>query len=267
MERHFVIAAKTDVGICKKVNQDSLTVKVAKTSKGEIAIAVLCDGMGGLTNGEIASAHVVKAFQKWFDTRLKNWLEKNMDKDALIKEWSRLIEECNFQIMKFGENEGEMLGTTLTAILLIENYYYIVHIGDCRIYEMKNEIRRITKDQTYVAREVELGHMTAEQAKNDSRKNVLLQCIGVDENINPVFLYGNIEEDTSFLLCSDGFRHVITEEEIMQYGKINLTGYDFTKYTRDEIRENMQKQLDYLVELNKNRGEKDNISAILIRSI
>ncbi len=267
MERHFVIAAKTDIGNSKKVNQDSLTVKVAKTPLGEIALAVLCDGMGGLSNGEVASAHVVKAFQKWFDTRIKNWIENSMDRKLLIKDWSKIIEDCNYQIMKYGQKEGEMLGTTLTLILLFKDEYYIAHVGDCRVYEMRNNIRVITKDQTFVAREIELGHMTKEQAMNDSRKNVLLQCIGVNEKVTPDFLYGDIKEDTTFLLCSDGFRHVISDEELMQYGKINLTGYDFTKYTREEILDCMQKQLEYLVELNKHRGEKDNISAILIRSV
>lgn len=62
MEKHFIIAAKTDVGNCKQVNQDSFTAKVAKTAIGEIAFAVICDGMGGLEQGEVASkigrAHV-----------------------------------------------------------------------------------------------------------------------------------------------------------------------------------------------------------------
>lgn len=266
MDRHYIIAAKTDIGKYKKVNQDSLTVKVAKTSIGEVAFAVLCDGMGGLSNGEVASAHVVKAFQKWFDNEFRIWIN-NKDKQTLVNAWGKIIEECNFQIKKYGEKVGEQLGTTVTVMLLLQDLYYIAHVGDCRIYELRNDIRQLTKDQTYVAREVELGHMTAKQAENDLRKNVLLQCIGVNETVKPNFMYGKIHVDTSYLICSDGFRHEITNEEILQYGNEKIKGYDLEKNTRDEINECMQKQIEYLIELNKNRGEKDNISAILIRSV
>ena len=66
MELHYTVAAQTDVGIVKKVNQDSLTVKVANTPYGETAIAVICDGMGGLEQGEIASAVVVRTYETLF---------------------------------------------------------------------------------------------------------------------------------------------------------------------------------------------------------
>ena len=66
MELHYTVAAQTDVGIFKDVNQDSMTVKVADTPYGEVAFAVICDGMGGLDQGEVASALVVRAFEEWF---------------------------------------------------------------------------------------------------------------------------------------------------------------------------------------------------------
>ena len=66
MEWHYTVAAQTDAGTTKTVNQDSLTVKVANTIYGEVAFAVICDGMGGLQQGEVASSAVVRAYEQWF---------------------------------------------------------------------------------------------------------------------------------------------------------------------------------------------------------
>ena len=66
----FIVSATTDIGNIKDTNQDSYNVKVLNTEAGKMAFAVLCDGMGGLSKGEVASASVVKAFCSWVDTRL-----------------------------------------------------------------------------------------------------------------------------------------------------------------------------------------------------
>ena len=66
----FNVAIHTDVGIRKETNQDSLCLKQAETDKGVILLAIICDGMGGLEKGEVASATVITAFSKWFETEL-----------------------------------------------------------------------------------------------------------------------------------------------------------------------------------------------------
>ena len=75
----------------------------------------------------------------------------------------RLANECNERVRDYGRGRMTM-GTTLTALLLLEGRYYISHVGDCRVYVMGNGMEQLTVDQTYVAREVALGHMTPEQA-------------------------------------------------------------------------------------------------------
>ena len=76
MKIHYLAAAQTDIGLVKQVNQDRLTVKVIDTELGEVALAVICDGMGGLAKGELASAIVVRAFEKWFWEELPQKLRK-----------------------------------------------------------------------------------------------------------------------------------------------------------------------------------------------
>lgn len=68
----YIVAAESDIGIAKSVNQDSLCVKVAETELGNAALLLICDGMGGLAMGELASAEVVQSFSEWFENDFPN---------------------------------------------------------------------------------------------------------------------------------------------------------------------------------------------------
>lgn len=267
MEFHYTVAAQTDMGIVKKVNQDSLTVKVVNTLYGEAALAVLCDGMGGLEQGEVASAVVVKAFEQWFLKDFPLLLEKGIQPAQLEKIWNNIIRDCNLRIFDYSSKRHAAMGTTLTVLLLNEGYYYIAHVGDCRAYRMNRELTRLTEDQTYTAREVALGHMTPEQAKNDSRRNVLLQCIGTGKEIKPDFISGQVVTGDSYLLCCDGFRHELSEEEIFEYCHCDMYVLDWSVNNRHENSHIMNGRLRELIELNKQRMERDNISVILVKVV
>lgn len=265
MEFHYTAAAQTDKGIAKSVNQDSLTVKVAGTLYGEAALAVLCDGMGGLEQGEVASGVVVRAFEQWFLKDFPPLVSQGMPSRALAGAWKDMIDDCNLRIYDYSSKRGTTMGTTLTAMLICDGNYYIAHVGDCRAYQMDSAITRLTQDHTYTAREVALGHMTPEQALNDSRRNVLLQCIGLGKPVEPDFVSGRIKQGDSYLLCSDGFRHELSEEEIFTYCHCHLCDLDWNAQGRQENARLMNTRLRELIELNKQRMERDNISAVLIK--
>lgn len=252
---NFIGAAVTDTGIVKKVNQDSLTLKVAHSPRGMVCMAVICDGLGGLSLGEVASGNVILAFDRWFREELLNagveWTE-----ESIKREWEMMVFSMNVKIREYGVKQGKELGTTVTASLFIGDFYYVIHVGDSRLYEIDRSCRLITKDQTLIAQEVERGMLTKEQALTDSRRNVLLQCVGVTQNLAPSFLSGRITPNAAYLLCSDGFRHLISEEEIYQ------TCNAQQNISQETIHENLYQ----LVELNKQRGERDNISAILVQT-
>lgn len=266
MRWHYTVAAHTDAGTTKPVNQDSLTVKVANTICGEAAFAILCDGMGGLEQGEVASAAVVRAYEQWFLRDLPQMLAKGFSERALEQVWHQLANECNIRIMDYSKGQNAAMGTTLTAMLLLEGRYYISHVGDCRIYVMGNGMEQLTTDQTYVAREVALGHMTPEQAQTDSRRNVLLQCIGTVGSVNPDFLMGDFYDDDTFLVCSDGFRHKLADGELYEYCHTALEGMEWFVANRLNNSHFMNGRLRYVIENIKARGERDNISAILIKA-
>ena len=121
---------------------------------------------------------------------------------------------------------------------------------------INDDINQITQDQTFIAREIALGHMTPEQAKTDRRRNVLLQCVGASEKVYPDVFYLKSDINTVYMLCSDGFRHEIAQEEI------------YTKLKPESLISNniMTQNSKDLIELNKERMERDNISVVLIRT-
>ena len=73
---NYLVAYNTDVGLRKHTNQDSLAVKIVDTSEGRAVFAIVCDGMGGLSSGELASKEVIEAYCNWFDTDLTNMIKE-----------------------------------------------------------------------------------------------------------------------------------------------------------------------------------------------
>lgn len=265
MEWHYTVAAQTDAGTVKPVNQDAITVKVANTAYGEAAFAVVCDGMGGLEQGEVASARVVHIYEQWFLRDFPQFWARGFSEDGLQRTWHKMANDCNRKIMEYGRERKASMGTTLTAMLLIDGRYYISHVGDCRVYVMGNGMEQLTTDQTYVAREVALGHMTPEQAMNDTRRNVLLQSIGTVSSVEPDFLQGDLYAQDSFLMCSDGFRHHLDDAEIYAACHCAFQETDWCVEKRLVNSHTMNRQLKYLIDVDKERGERDNLSAVLIK--
>lgn len=254
----FTAAFNTDTGTRKSTNQDSLAIRIIDTPSGQAAFGIVCDGMGGLAKGELASKEVILAFCKWFDEDFSiTMLEDNFSLSNLRKEWNDIIQKQNERLGSYGAENNFMLGTTISAILLLQDYFYIVHVGDSRIYEMSSDgSRLLTNDQTFVAREVAKGRMTPEQAMYDPRRSVLLQCVGASPVVEPDFVKGHVKKDAVYLFCSDGFRHQISDEEVMD--KLGPSA------CRSE--EDMKYGCVYLTEIVKSRREQDNITVGVIKT-
>lgn len=249
----FFAAAETDVGIAKTTNQDSLCIKIAETPAGQIAMALVCDGMGGLEKGELASATVTRTFADWFEQELAAHMD-DFHWEYVHEQWTHMIKSLNRTIADYGRYYGLSLGTTITAILLFENKYLIAHVGDSRAYEVTERLRQLTEDHSVVGREVKRGALTREEAERDPRRNVLTQCVGASRAVMPEVIQGALTPGAGYLLCSDGFRHEITELEIAE--KIRPEALCTPAEMKQSLRE--------LIDLAMARGEMDNISALLI---
>ncbi len=253
---NFIVSATTDIGNTKSTNQDSVSVRVANTAQGRMVFAVLCDGMGGLEKGELASAEVIRAFDSWFREQLPVLVTGPIEDSLVRAQWEHIITEQNVAIKSYGARRGVKLGTTVVAMLLTQSRYYILNVGDSRAYELCGGLRQLTQDQTFVAREIALGNMTPEQAAVDERRNVLLQCVGASDEVYPDMFFGDVRQNAVYMLCSDGFRHEITPAEIYNSLAPELLVSE----------QAMRSHAEELIALNKSRFERDNITVALVRT-
>lgn len=256
MAIHFIISANTDIGTVKETNQDSLAVRLIGTKQGEMVFALLCDGMGGLSSGEVASASVVMAFDKWVREQLPLLCQSPLEDGLIRSQWDAVIAVQNAKIRAYGEEHGVRLGTTAVAMLLTQTRYYILNVGDSRAYEISEQLVQITHDHSLVAQEVEQGRLTEREAEKSGHRNILTKCVGVSNTVYPEYFFGDIRKNAVYMLCSDGFRHEITQEEMYEDLRPGVL------LSKDD----MTGQAEYLIETDKQRGESDNISVVLIRT-
>lgn len=253
---NYLFSALTDIGNTKNTNQDSFAARIYNINGEKLFFSVLCDGMGGLSKGEVASSTVVKAFCNWADNRLPVLYSQGLTDNSITNEWTEIIKEYNDKIKLYGKKCGISIGTTATVLMLASKKCYILNIGDTRAYELYDTVRIITRDHTVVAREVELGHITSQQAEKDPRRSVLLQCIGASDSVYPDVFIEDAKSNSVYMLCTDGFRHEVKSEEI--YALLNPS----VSTKNDIIRTNIEK----LISINKERHERDNITCIAVRT-
>lgn len=253
----FVISAVTDAGISKHANQDSSAAFLINTKQGQMAFLIVCDGMGGLAKGEAASASVVLAFEKWINQDLPKLCNAPLEAETIRFQWNALIQEQNQRIMSYGRKQRIQMGTTVVAMLVTAQRYFILNVGDSRAYALSDTVQKLTKDQSLVAREIELGLLPPEMEEKDPRRNVLLQCVGaMEQGVKADFYTGKTLPYCTYLLCSDGFRHEISTEEMLAALRPQLL-------TSEKV---MTANSTAIIELLKNRQERDNITAVLLRT-
>lgn len=251
----FIVGYHTDAGIRKKINQDALLIKTAKSPYGRIGLFVICDGMGGLSSGELASGTVVNEMGIWFDEILAHVNFNTVDEEDLYKFLCGQIMSLNNKIFAYGNMQSQRLGTTLTLCLFVHDKYYIFQVGDSRAYKIDSDVEQLTKDQTFVQREVDRGNITKEEATIHPRRNVLLQCIGAKIEVEPVMVTGELKGNEVFLICSDGFYRKLSNDEILRE----------LRWSDLKDSEEMNNKVKNLIERVKDRDERDNITGIIVK--
>ena len=241
------IYAKTDVGMQRKMNQDAYCIS---QDNEEYSLCVLADGMGGYTGGEIASNLAVMSIDKYIK---ENFIKgKNYSKEELQELIKKSIEYANLIVYEKSKQEEELeqMGTTLEICLIYNNRAFIGHIGDSRIYRIRQEImRKITVDHSYVQKLVKEGKITKEEAIHHPKKNMLMKALGCELEIQPDVTVKGFQEGDIILICSDGLTNMISEQEIYE---IIIADYE-------NAAENLINRANEL-------GGNDNITVILIRN-
>ena len=257
------VGAYSDAGRRRRVDQDACCLMEAVTPLGSVFMGIVCDGVGGLARGELASATLIRRFADWIEDKLPKCITSTVNEENLWNqisiEWDTLLRDANNDIHQNGTLEFKGLGTTFTGMLVIQNRYIVGHIGDCRLYEIIQTqngaiCTQLTKDQTIVSRGVEEGTITPEEAINHPQRNVILQAVGSQERIDPVYLYGDFHKGSTYLICCDGFYTKLAAQEIGAALNPSL----IMKYGEQLLGDNCEQ----LATLAMDRGETDNLTAI-----
>ena len=242
-DSRLVIRAMTlsDTGCVRQNNEDRAGFTFVAGSKTDF-IAVLADGMGGYERGEVASEMMVNAVCSESDKILKikplKWLKNT-------------IRQANTQIYDMARRSRIVMGTTCTVLLVRKKRLYCGHIGDSRLYLLKNnELNRITTDHTMVGEMLRKQKITEAEAARHQQRNVLTKAIGTKQAVQPdVFsIKQKVKAGSRFMLCSDGVYDMLSNEDI----KSDLS--------RASIRESVQS----LIANAKERGGYDNLTVTVV---
>lgn len=227
------IVAKTDVGCVRPNNQDSYAAGELPDS---VAWAVVCDGMGGASGGNIASSTAVKIISERITSSYKSGMNFNSIKNIL----SSAIAAANIQVFDESRSDSSLMGmgTTVVAAIIADGSVYVAHAGDSRAYILsKGNLKQITKDHSFVQEMVDKGRLTPDEAKDDPRKNIITRALGVQNELRVDFCAEFIDEDDVVLICTDGLTNYVSEKEIISLtsdGKFN----DFAERLVDKANEN-----------------------------
>ncbi len=234
----------------RKYQQDAAYVTEPLQEQG-VVFGILCDGMGGMDDGELVSADVVEYFA--------NALSQITANDNISESYYSIIQNANLMIHDRYVSNGRDAGTTLVSVFIFEDSLYWASVGDSRIYLIRNgEIVRLTKDHNYALKLqelVDMGKLTQEEADNDPKKDALVSYLGapVLEVIDVSKSAFKLEQDDMILLCSDGLTKLLNDEEIL------------AKLT--PIPNNLGEAVHRMIvsTIDRNMGGQDNTSVILIR--
>lgn len=234
------VISKTHVGMVRNNNEDALLVR-------EPYLFAVADGMGGYLAGEVASRETLKAFAiATYELRH----EQDVDAGSVLL---GAVARANSHIYRMAQRNEAFtgMGTTLTAVYMPgDGTAYAAHIGDSRLYLFRNgTLSQVTHDHSYVADLVAQGKITDSEAFTHPKRNMLLQALGVEEEIRTDIIHFAVEANDLLLLCSDGLSDMLRDEEISR----------ILQRTDD-----VDAAAEMLVEQALDNGGKDNVSLILI---
>lgn len=236
-----------DKGKVRRENQDSFFIERID-NKGCLA-AVVCDGMGGEQAGNIASSLAAKAFVTHVTEKISSSKVKKPDIKAII---TQAADEANHLVYEYScfDSGYTGMGTTLVAAVICTNGTFVINVGDSRAYKItKKKISQITRDHSLVQEMVDRGELTADEARNHPRKNVITRALGVDENVPGDVFTPRLQKGDLLLLCSDGLTNMLSDKEILAYTQEHRDPLSLGRALMDEA---------------LRRGAHDNVTIVII---
>lgn len=203
------VAGRTDVGRVRRSNQDAF---VAVES---LALAAVCDGMGGAAGGEVASRVAIDSFVEVAQREIEE--SRSSDGERTKRALCRAAAAANRAVRARAGYDTRFrgMGTTLVAARLDGNELTVMNVGDSRAYRVRGGVaRQMTRDHSYVAEQVRAGRMTRAEAERSPLQSAITRAIGIDEDVAPEFFTETVGAGDALLLCSDGLIRHVRDEEI-----------------------------------------------------
>lgn len=235
------VAGKTDIGCVRKNNEDNFGYD------SRYGIFVVCDGMGGQAAGEVASKMAVDILLNFFRDAGRNGHDAQSLAGA-IQLANRTIHEAGV-----GDMGRLGMGSTVVAALVRGHSLAIGHVGDSRIYLVRQgAIQQLTQDHSLVMEQVRLGYITQEQAEKSELQNVILRALGADMEVE-----ADVEDLVAMpgdmlLMTSDGLTRHVRDDEILEM--MNRA-------------RGLEDACNRLIQAAKERGGDDNITCLLLRIV
>jgi len=196
----------TDVGPVRSGNEDA----VAYWPHEDGMVFAVADGLGGHNSGEVASNLALEVVGRELDRAPANW--------SLDKRLRRAIQEANIAIHQKGVTVPELsrMATTITASAIVGNLLVAAHVGDCRLYLLRDkQLTQLTKDHTWVAEQMEYGILSAEEARTHPKRSMVTRCLGPHLIVGIDVLQKEVQPGDVLLQCSDGVHAFLPEGEIL----------------------------------------------------
>ncbi|MCQ2385213.1 MAG: Stp1/IreP family PP2C-type Ser/Thr phosphatase [Clostridia bacterium] len=238
----------TDVGMRRSENQDSYAFfSLPRKKMPPASVLLLCDGMGGQGNGELASRMAVSAFAETL-MQLPNSSPKSALQEALDNA-NRAVYDKSAE-----SPEYRGMGTTLVSAVADGERVTVLHVGDSRAYLYRKKDRKIlalTHDHSLVQELMDDGKITEEEARDFSMKNVITKAVGVDPILSGTLNVYPWEEGDRLLLCSDGLWNYVEGDKLLPFldGQIPLSSVP-----------------DALIKTANAMGGEDNVTVILMEN-
>jgi serine/threonine protein phosphatase PrpC len=241
-------AAKSDRGMVRELNEDSY--KIITDCPGVPFIFIIADGMGGHRSGDVASKTAVD-FVSNYILQFPEVLSEEKNINEAIRD---IVKKANTNIYiksnKYESNSG--MGTTFIIAVVSGNQLYIGHVGDSRVYTIREgNIKRLTTDHSYVEELVQTGSLTREEAENHPDRNIITRALGCSEDIEVDTYTYEMQQDDYIIMCTDGLTNKLSEAEIK------------------EIVENsaeLEQACEELIKKANEKGGEDNITVIIIKN-
>ena len=202
---YFQSSARSADGLHRSGNEDSALV-----SGRLIAVA---DGMGGHAGGEVASRIAIKALEKLSPVLTSFEIDSDSVEDLLLNS----LFTIDTQIGEYAEEAIEVrgMGTTLTALLVVDSNVALLHVGDSRCYRLRgNTFEQLSNDHTVIQELLDQGAISESEVADHPQRSVLTQALMGQGTVTPVLQIYEAKEKDRYLLCSDGLSSVLTQKEI-----------------------------------------------------